>query len=492
MIRVGGVDMLVKIDRNRKEPLYRQIANTIEDSILKGELVPGMPLPPERKLAKQLGVNRSTITLAYEELRSTGLIQSQQGSYTRVAEHHWGISPRRTPNWYEYTNGGSFLPTKPMMKRIREGNEDSIDFSLGELNQEILPKEYFSEFIHDLSFDHTLSYPHPLGCPHFRETLADHLARQYALSVSPDEILITSGGHQALLLITQCLLKPGDSIAIEGPSYAYSLPLFTSAGLCLHQIPVDHHGLIPEEIIALNRKHRIRMVFANPTYQNPTGTNLSLSRRKKLLEICEELRIPIVEDDPYRSLTLEGCDAPPPSLISLNHGRELVIYLGSLSKTAAPGFRIGWIVAPRNVIKRLADAKHQMDYGTSLILQQMANVYLATGMWEKHLRLINSSLTLRRDIMLSALSKHLCEELEWNVPTGGYHIWCRTKKQIDIVRLLEISILNKVLFLPGVIMGAEKDFLRLTYAKARLSDIEEGIIRLKRSLSELESNGSTP
>lgn len=477
--------MIVKIDKNLKVPLYRQVASYIENSILNGELIPGMPLPPERKLAQQLGVNRSTITLAYEELRATGLVESKQGSATKVAEYHWGVSPRKTPNWYSYTTGGAFLPSLPIQKRIRESEAECINFSLGELDQEMLPIEYFSELFKAISFDTSLSYPNPFGCNHFRETLAYHLKKFYEITVSPEEILITSGGHQALLLITQCLLKPGDAVAIEGPSYAYSLPLFSSAGLKLFKIPVDGNGLIPEEIRTLHREHRIRMVFTNPTYHNPTGTTLSLSRRKSLLNICQELRIPIVEDDPYRFISLEDSPSPPPPIISLSNSKDHVLYLGSLSKTAAPGFRIGWIVAPRNVIKRLSDAKQQMDYGTSMILQQMANQYLFSGNWEKHLYHIRASLTKRRNLMLSALSKHLKDEVEWNVPTGGYHIWCRTKTNIDVVRLLELSISNGVTFLPGIIMGSEKNYFRLTYSKAKMDQIEEGMMRLNKAFSAI-------
>lgn len=444
-------------DENYMMPIWKPIVET-----LNGELVPGEILPPERKLAQQLGVSRSTVTLAYEELRSTGLLQSHQGGYTKVSDHHWGITTKRIPNWYAYTNGGSFLPNLPILKRIRENYLDSINLSLGELADELLPNELMSEIIRNFSMDTFLSYPDPQGLKDLRETLSVHLNQHYRIAASPDEILITSGGHQALLLITQCLLTPGDAVAIEGPSYAYSLPLFNSAGLRLFKIPLDEQGLVPEELISIYRKHRVKMVFTNPTYQNPTGTILSISRRKKLLEICEELRIPIVKDDPYRSLTLEGSTAPPPPLRSLNQGKELVLYVGSMSKDAAPGFRIGWIVAPKNVIKRLADAKYQMDFGTSMILQEMANQYFLRGMWEQQLKRVISALTIRRDLLLSALSEHLDDYLKWNIPTGGYHVWCRIKHSVNIERLLDFAILKKTLFLPGIVMGAESGYLRLT------------------------------
>ena len=141
---------------------------------------------------------------------------------------------------------------------------------------------------------------------------------------------------------------------------------------------MDEYGLIPESIPVLVKKHRIRMEFVNPTFQNPTGITLSLSRRKELLRICESLHLPIVEDDPYGALTLDDCTSPLP-LAALHQGSGQVLYCGSLSKTVAPGLRIGWIIGPTNVIDRLADAKEQIDFGTSIISQQVAHTFMEVG-----------------------------------------------------------------------------------------------------------------
>lgn len=469
--------MQIRIDRKSKEPLYRQIANCIENSILQGKLFPGMQLPTERKLAKQLGVNRSTVTAAYEELRSTGLIQSKKGSGTRVSDSHWGVSLRRLPNWYEYTNGGSFFPSLPLVRRIRDAasDEQTINLSLGELSPDLLPSEKVAAISGQLPFGSALSYPDPKGNGQLRETLSVHLSNQYGIRVSPEQILITSGGHQALHLITQCLLSPGDAVAIEGPSYAYSLPLFVSAGLRLFRIPLDDKGLLPEEVENLHRKNRIRMIFVNPTYQNPTGTSLTLSRRKQLLDICEKLRIPIVEDDAYRSLQLKGSPPPPPTLFALNREKGLVLFVNSLTKTAAPGFRIGWIVGPELVLQRLSDSKQQMDYGPSTILQKLAENYLSSGMWESHLRSIQSALSSRRDTMTAALSKYVGSKAKWNCPDGGYHIWCQIPDLANEEEFVELGIQQGVLFLPGSVLGAEKGFVRLTYSRCDERQIEEGI-----------------
>lgn len=475
----------MEIDRTSKEPLYRQIVRHFENRISQGDIPPGTALPPERKLANQLGVNRSTITAAYEELRASGMVQSVQGRGTVVSDHLWGVHPSRLPNWNQYLNEGSFLPARPLVKRIREESDDFriINLAGAELAADLLPTKTLNELLRGISLASPPTYPDPKGEPALRQTLSIHLKEQYGIRTDPKQILVTSGAQQALHLITQCLLSPGDAVAMEGPSYAYSLPLFISAGLRLFRLPLDEQGLLPDEVRTLFLKHRIRMVFANPTYQNPTGTTLPLARRKKLLQICEELRIPIVEDDAYGAITLQGSPPPPPPLIALTERGGLVIYVGSLSKTVAPGLRIGWLVAPQSVVERLADARQQMDFGTSPILQQLVSEYLS-GHWNAHIDVIKNELSRRRDHMIQALERHMGKEASWVVPQGSYHIWCRLQRKVPETELLEAGIKNGVLFVPGGVFGAERGFVRITYARAKANEIGEGIKRFAKMLQK--------
>lgn len=178
----------------------------------------------------------------------------------------------------------------------------------------------------------------------------------------------------------------------------------------------------PEEVVALYRRHKVRMIFVNPTYQNPTGTTLSLQRRKRLLNICSELRIPIVEDDDYSALTLDETVKSPTPLVSMEDGINNVIYLGSMSKTVASGMRIGWEIGPVSVIQRLADAKEQMDSGTSAISQELARTFIELE-WATNIKKLQKELSIRRDCMTSALGRLANKNLTWTVPHGGYHVW---------------------------------------------------------------------
>lgn len=470
-----------KPDKQSGEPVYQQIIKQLERQIIDGELPPGTVLPAERALARRYGVNRGTVSAAYEELRASGLLQSLQGSGTWVSRHLWGV--QQIPNWHKYTNGGAFLPAYPLSKRIGEAcfAPGIINLAKAELSTPMisaLPLERLSR-IHEAGLE--LGYAHPKGSPKLREVLAVHLRTQYGITASPEEILVTSGAQQALHLLSLCLLSPGDAVAMEGPSYFYSLPLFISAGLRLYRLPMDDAGVLPEQIRFLHQKHKIRMVFVNPTYHNPTGIVWSESRRRQVLEICQELRLPLVEDDAYGALTLPGRAKPPLPIKAIDKS-GVVLYVNSMSKTVAPGLRIGWLAGPRSVIERLADAKQQMDFGTSSISQQLAASFLDGASWSTQMERLSSYLLEQRQTMLDALEKEAGDFLSWNDPEGSFHFWCRLHRPLDEEELLEAMIREGVVCTPGSVYGAEAGWLRLTYSWESKAGIQEGIRRLTRVL----------
>lgn len=338
--------------------------------------------------------------------------------------------------------------------------------------------------MHGINLAGPLGYSDPKGLESLRRVLAQHVHEQYGIKTTPSEILITSGAQQALHLITSCLLRPCDAVALECPSYAYSLSLFTSAGLRLFPIPMDEYGLIPAYIPTLVMKHRVRMLFVNPTFQNPTGTTLTMRRRMELLRLCELLRLPIVEDDPYRALTFDG-STPPLPLAAMSNGSGQVLYLGSLSKTVSPGLRIGWVIGPTKVIDRLADAKVQMDFGTSVITQQIAQEFMRSGAWYDNVESLRHILKLQRDTMLSAMEENLKEYMTWTVAQGSYHVWCKLAFDIRDTDLLETCIRHGVVVTPGGVYGAEPGWIRLTYTCSTDEEITEGVVRLRTAFEEL-------
>lgn len=472
---------MLQIDRSLKEPVFRQIAGQLENLILTGELAPGAKLPTERYLASLLQVHRSTVTTAYEDLRSHGLIQSKQGSGNYIRDELWDFAPN-SPHWQSYIRAGGFRPTQPLMQKIRDISlhPEFINFADGELAPELLPHALLEQVLKTQPVNRWLGYSDYRGELYLRNALSDHLKAHHGIHAGADRILVTSGTQQSLHLISQCLLSQGDCIGIEGPSYFYAIPNFISAGIRLIRIPSDAEGIIPESIPDLYRKYRIKMLMLTPTYHNPTGTVLSVARRRKLLEICSDLRIVIVEDDVYGAISLRGSEAPPPPLSAMEqpHGQG-VIYLGSLSKTTASGIRMGWIVGTPSVLDRLADVKQQMDFGTSTLLQQIIEPFLASGAWEEQLNLVRDVLTGNRDVMLDALRRYWGDAAEWTNPQGGYHVWCRLKRKVMDTELLEQAIRKKVIYVPGSMYGAEEaGYVRLSYARISQAAIVEGIRRL--------------
>lgn len=221
--------MYWKPDLESNEPVFRQIMRYFEERIISGELSPGQSMPSERSLAEDLKVNRSTVSMAYDELRSTGLIRSERGKGTQVSEDLWGVIPSRIPNWNLYASKGAFLPALPLDLRVREASNmpDIINLARSELSPDLFPVSALHQLLRKMEITIPLGYSDPRGARQLRETLVKHLGEQHGIHVDSDQILITTGAQQSLHLITQCLLAPGDSIALEGPSYAYSLSLFT-------------------------------------------------------------------------------------------------------------------------------------------------------------------------------------------------------------------------------------------------------------------------
>ncbi|WP_219836100.1 PLP-dependent aminotransferase family protein [Paenibacillus sp. R14(2021)] len=474
-----------KPDRNSKKALFEQIADNLEQRISYGEFPPGSLLPSERKLAEQLGVNRSTVILAFAELRAMGIIESRTGSGTRVSSSKWGATPRHTPNWSRYSEGGSFLPNPPFMRRIREAltqHPSLIDFASGELAAELAPSAEIAALMREQQYTGYLGYDNPQGYTPLRQSLVTYLGKYRGIQTTESSILITSGSQQSLFLITQCLLAPGDAVAIEDPSYCYSLPMFQSAGLRLFRLPVDRQGIQPGDIRTLFKKHRIKMVFLNPNFQNPTGTLLGSEERKQLLDVASELGLPLVEDDPFSLTAYEG--APPLPLKAIDPVGS-TLYIGSFSKIAASGLRVGWMVAPNAIVKRLADARQQMDFGLSVIPQQIASEFLKSSYFEPHLERLHTQLLYRRDLLIEALEKELPDLVQYSVPQGGLHLWCKLVPEVHDGKLLEETIKKGAVFVPGSVYGSDAGYVRFTFARPKAEEIGPGIAMFAEALREL-------
>lgn len=468
------------MDHDVDEPkTMRALVEWLVTRIHEGVWLPATRLPPERHLARQLGLNRSTVATAYLELQARGLVHRKQGSGTYVREDLWGI----TPDWPRYLERAGFRPLAPLAREIAQARRRSgvVDFSDGDIGPEFWPVDTLHRLLVDVNLSAALGYERQLGLPALRDAVSREMARHLGTEVDSESILITAGAQQALYLLARGLLRPGDSIAIEKPSFYYSQALFQSCGVRLFPIPMDRSGILPDGLATLVRTHRPTMVWLNPTYHNPTASTLSLGRRQAVVALCRQWNLPIVEDDAFAHLQVADTPTPPPPLFRLAE-QSSVLYVGSLSKIVAPGLRIGWIAGPRAIIARLAEIRGQLDAGTPGIVQALAAALLTSPLWPRHLDSVSQVLRNRRTAFDHAL-KTMVEHARWTPPAGGLHFWLQVDRLVpDHVRL-DAAVQAGVIYAPGRLYGAEDGFARLNYARLAPAQAAKGLARLADVLS---------
>ncbi len=471
------------LERDGTIPLYRQIEQQLRQRISNGEWPVGTRLPSQRKLAEQLGVNRSTITQALDELASWGMVEGNKGGGTRVVNNTWNRLAAATIDWDSYVESGAHQPNLPAIRQINEAEYDPsiIRTGTGEPGPDLLPTERVRRILADTSDEPFLGYEEPKGSPRLREQIVQYAARQGILC-SPESILIVSGALQALQLIAVGLLQRPSCIVAETPSYIQSVRVFQSAGIGVHAVQMDEHGIQINHLQQQIAEHHPGLLYTIPTFHNPTGTILSSERRAELLELSSSLSLPLIEDDVYRELWLD--EEPPPPLKSQDRQGN-ILYLGSLSKMMSPGIRVGWIIAPVPVIDRLADIKMQTDYGSSGLSQYVAARWLADGHQEQHQIWVRQQLRTRRARLLAALDQYFGDIAQWNVPAGGFYIWLRLPTNVNVHRLFTLALREQILIHPGYMYDRQASHhIRLSYSYADMKQLEQSIYRLRQLVKQ--------
>ena len=479
--------MDLKVKRGSNIPIYQQITEMIEKKIICGEYPPGSRLPSERKLAEQLDVNRMTISRVYDDFMALGVVERKQGSGTIVTPASLNKLTAGTTDWKAYVEGGALLPTYPLLKQIKKvtNNNNILDLSGNELSPHFLSTSLLNGILKKMDLKQITSYAnhqHPQGQIELREAIVSYMHKFYHVNTTSSSIMVTTSIQQSLFLFLQSLLSPGDAIAIESPSYFYSYPLFQSLGLRVYGLPVDEDGIDPEDMIALHRKHRIKFVLLIPTFQNPTGTALSEERRKRIAEISAEIKLPVVEGDPYYTINYEDKLYHPIKDYDTNGN---IIYIGSLAKTSSIQIGISWIVGPQMVIEKIIDSQQQTNFGVNIFSQFIGQKLLESKHYSTHLAFLKKDLKGNRDEMMKYLDAVLGADLEYFVPNGGFYIWCKCKHPVDDRKLVEECIKNNVLFMPGSMLGAEQGYIRINFASIRKEDIQKAISRLAVSLKNI-------
>ena len=481
--------MRLALDQHSPVPLYAQIGAHFRESILNDTLRPGARLPAVRTLAASLGVNRATVESAYAGLVAEGLVTSRQGSGYYVLPHAPG-EPRNPPRsdgwpaWQSRIRHGGYEAMSAYLPEVSR-QTDWIALDGGACDPRLFPMDEFRRILSQVMRRDGVSavgYGEIAGFRPLRATLTQVLASQ-GIQTGPDNILITAGSQQALYLVAQLVLAPGDCVVVERPTYAGALDVFRARGVRILTVGIDEDGLDVDELEAILSRQRPGLIYTIPNFHNPTGTCLGGQRRRQLVSLAGRFDVPILEDDYVGDIRYEGHSQP--TLKSLDpDGR--VIYVSTFSKMLIPGLRVGFVVADGPVYDHLLRAKRCHDLATSNLIQRALRDYVSVGRYHAHLQRSCAIYRRRRDAMLSALERHMPEGTSWVRPRGGLFVWVRLPEGMKCSELLPRACDAGMIFAPGGNFHLDPiegdDCMRLNFASNSEEVIEEGMRRLGRAM----------
>jgi 2-aminoadipate transaminase len=333
-----------------------------------------------------------------------------------------------------------------------------------------------------------LQYGSGQGDPALRELICGVMALE-GIDASPEDVVVTVGSQQALDLVTRVFCDPGDVVLAEAPSYVGALGTFAAYQADVVHVAMDEDGLVPDALreavaaVAASGR-RAKFLYTVPNFHNPAGVSMAEARRDEVLEICRSAGVLVLEDNPYGLL---GFDAPPTRAIRARGGEDDVLYLGSFSKTFAPGLRVGWVLAPHAVREKLVLAAEAALLCPPQLNQMVVAEYLATQDWQGQVSAFRGMYRERRDAMLEALTLQMPEGTTWTHPTGGFYVWVTLPGELDAKVLLPRAVTARVAFVPGTAFyadGSGRNAMRLSYCFPEPDRIREGVRRLGTVLEE--------
>jgi DNA-binding transcriptional MocR family regulator len=469
---MADVTALIPGWRDGPGSLKGRLAHALRDAIERGDLAPGARLPPERALAKRLGISRTTVMGTYDLLRQEERIQSRQGSGTVVA------AVRKEAAGYRDQLVAQ-LARNPIFRGLLDSPATTIDFSTAAPAAAPAVTPAIRSALADLdAFTRGPGY-FPAGLPPLREAIAAHLSRR-GVATSADEVLVTSGGQQAISLLVTLYVEPGELVVVEKPTYPGALDAMRSAGAKLLAVPVGERGVRPSDLRQVLGSSRARVVYLTPSFNNPTGSLVPPRARRELAKVVGEFQATLIEDQSLADTALD--DAEPLTPVAGFAQGAAVATIGSLSKLFWGGLRVGWVRAPKPVIVRLARVKAVADLASSLLPQLVALQLLPLADEVRAQR--RDELGVRLDRLTSLLTD-LLPSWTWSRPGGGLSLWARLPAG-DAVEFADLALRHGVAIVPGPHFCPDdgcRDCLRIAFCldPARL---ESGVRRLTLAWSE--------
>ena len=475
--------MIQEIERQfvrTSRPLYGHLVELLEAAISKGELASGARVPPERELASRLGISRTTVVSAYRELESRGLLRGYVGRGTFVCAPP---DPSGAPfAWRGKIAAAALRSSDPTMRDALRHASDGrlLSLAAGEPAIDCFPTAAFQKAIeHSIRREGHAVWRHgpTEGQPQMREAVAERFG------VPAESVLVLAGAQQGLDLLARCLVDPGDAIIIDRPGYVGAIQSFNAAGAKL--IGWDVASADMDELEDLLVRYRPKLIYTNPTFQNPTGVTMTIRARRELLKLAERYRVPIVEDATYGELYFS--DPPPPSLRELD-SQNIVIHLNSFSKVLAPGLRLGWLSAAPSIVDQMAIIKQRLDPHTQNLVQFALARLIRDGGFDAHLQTLRAEHARRCSMMIAAIQRHIGPGmLRFARPPGGLYLWCRVPPGISSRALLDRALAAGVAFVAGHAFYADpagESELRICFSSVLPEAIDQAVIRLSRTLTD--------
>jgi 2-aminoadipate transaminase len=472
-----------ELDLASEVPLYRQLHAQIKEFIRVGRLLNGERLPATRELAGILGLNRATVSAAYEMLEAEGLIRGHVGRGSFVAA---GPSAELAGlDWEQLLPAWKAVPAPPALSC-----DDLISFATSRPAEALFPLEAFRLSCQEVLRDPQMPAILQLGSPGGYEPLREYLleeARRAGVARSSDDIVITNGCQQALDLIGRLLIRPGDRVLVEDPVYPGLKNLFLRAGAELVGVPVGPDGVDVAELERRLAGNFTKLLVVTSDFQSPTGATLPVSARLAILRMARVAGVVVVENDIYGELRYKGEPVPP--IKQLDEAGDAIL-LRSFSKITFPGLRVGWVIGPRAFVARLAEAKQWSDLHTDQLAQAVLLRFAESGRLEAHRARVRQAGAERLAAVLASCQEHLPAGTVFTRPQGGMNLWVRLPEPLDAGELLARAEREGVTYLPGKYFEVSRHDaggLRLSFAGLAPEKIRAGLAILGQVFSsELE------
>lgn len=455
-----------------KDYLFKKVYDYVLHRIERNEWKEHEKIPSVRQLASEMNVHRLTVLKAYQLLKKHDkvYVKDKAGYFVQSIE---------TKHFENLNQSNPIVSAYLQKNHLSEIHQPAVSYQFSQalIDPNLLPNHYFSDYVKkvfDLYPKVLATYSTVQGDLELRETLTQYFINQYKTHISADELLITSGSQQAIHLIAQTFIKPRDVVLFERPSYNAAIDIFKAQGAQIVTVDIHPKGYDLQQLELYIKQYKPRLFYLNPTFHNPTGYTVPIEQRKKLVELAEQYRLLLIEDDAYHDIYF---DEPPPPPIYTYDSAGTVIYIRSFCKYISPGLRIATVICQSSLMNALLTTKSLADNGSPLLNQKIFLHYFSSLRLQQHLEKIRIALQIRKEIMEEELA---ITDWRWTSPKGGLNLWVQLPNNFPTELLLSKSFEQNISFVPGQVCDPLKQlssWIRLSYSYTNEKQLKEGLKR---------------